>query len=137
MLAYVVPVALCGTIMSIAAASTNPTAGAIIGLIFVAMLVGLIAYVRAKWDRYTFQAADSAFVITKGIFWKRQLVIPYFRIQQIDINRDIFAQIIGVSSVLVSTASRQPDPVIYGVSPQVAADLRAFLLASAGTTNAV
>jgi len=44
--------------------------------------------------------------VEKGIIWKRNVSIPYERIQNVDILRGIFARMFGLSDLQIQTAGQ-------------------------------
>jgi len=53
---------------------------------------------------YKYELTETGFRKESGILYKRYVTIPYERIQNIDINRGVVAQILGLSSLNIQTA---------------------------------
>lgn len=71
--------------------------------IVIVFILGEI-YARMSYNRWFYEFTQTNLKIERGIIWKKYSNIPYERIQNIDIERDIIARIFGFSSVLIQTA---------------------------------
>jgi len=65
-----------------------------------------ICYIWAElsYRFYKYELTETGFRKESGILYKRYVTIPYERIQNIDINRGIIAQLLGLSSLNIQTA---------------------------------
>ncbi|MDO8515810.1 MAG: PH domain-containing protein [bacterium] len=70
----------------------------------VALLIGWLEYIT-----YHFELSDHALHIRKGIFYKTETAIPYRQIQNVNIVRDLFYQIVGLSQLVILTAGSEGD----------------------------
>jgi len=82
-------------------------------LIFFALYV-LFCYVWANltYKYWQYELAEDSFRKESGVIWKKYVSVPYERIQNIDINRGLFARILGLSDVQIQTAGSSA--VSYG-----------------------
>ncbi len=73
---------------------------------FIVFVYLAICYVWAEfyYKFYKYELTDKGFRKESGILYKRYVTIPYERIQNIDINRGIIAQILGLSDLNIQTA---------------------------------
>ncbi len=86
---------------------TAGTIDALPGLILVVIIIYLaFCYLWAKlsYHFYKYELTDNGFRKESGILYKKYVTIPYDRIQNIDINRGILAQLLGLSSLNIQTA---------------------------------
>ncbi|WP_026459925.1 PH domain-containing protein [Schaalia suimastitidis] len=77
---------------------------------------------------------DSEFMIRKGVLFKELTVIPYGRIQYVDINEGPVARHYGISTITLHTASPHTAGSLEGVPSAEAARLR-DLLAERGSAE--
>lgn len=89
--------------------------------------VGLLLVVfRYRVWRYEVRT-DSLF-LERGVVTRVRTVVPYVRIQHVDVSRSPVERALGLASVVVYTAgSRGADVTIPGVDPERADDLQARL----------
>ena len=103
---------------------------AVIGAAIVAWIVprqvGAIGY----------DVAADALTIRKGIMFRQLVVVPYARMQYVDVQAGPLLRRFGLANVQLHTASAATDANIPGLEAQVAADLRDEL-ARLGETKSV
>jgi membrane protein YdbS with pleckstrin-like domain len=104
------------------------------GLIFAA-IAALCA--RMSWSRWRWSAWPNALELRHGVVVARESLVPYHRIQQIDVERGPLERILGLSSLVLRTASASSDGKIPGIPAATADALRARLLTLAGADDAV
>lgn len=95
------------------------------------------AWARALWARFTWAAGDTALDLRHGLVVRRESLVPYHRIQQIDVVRDPLERLLGLSTLVLRTASASTDGKIPGLREAVADTLRDRLLTRAGVDDAV
>lgn len=83
----------------------------ILGYVIFVVIVNEI-YAEMLYNRWFYEFADSGLRLERGIIWKKYSVIPYERVQYIDIKRGILARIFGFSTVEIQTAG-QSVPIYY------------------------
>lgn len=71
--------------------------------------------------------AESDLLIRSGIMWKSLTVVPYGRLQYVDVSEGPIARAFGISTVQLHTASASTDATIPGLSAAEAARLRTSL----------
>lgn len=106
-------------------------------------LVFLIIWSKLSYRFYKYEVTDIGFRKERGIVYKKYVIIPYDRIQNIDIYRGILARILGLSDLKIQTAGMSGGAGIYslfggasegrlpGLSREVAEQLRDELIARA------
>ena len=72
---------------------------------------------------------DDDLVVGSGIWFRRLVVVPYGRLQLVDVKAGPIDRAFGLTSVQLHTAAATSDAAIPGLEPQVAADLRDRLAA--------
>ena len=58
----------------------------------------------AQWYFRTYELRSDDLVVREGIITRREQIIPYNRVQQVDIHRDLLAQVLGLSELRIETA---------------------------------
>ncbi|MEU8133176.1 PH domain-containing protein [Streptodolium elevatio] len=117
-----VPIAVAGAVL--AALFVAAWLGA---LIVAAVLVGLVWGVSAlrrnqrSW-RYAERADDL--LIAHGVQFRRLTVVPYGRMQFVDVTAGPVERRFGIATIKLHTASAGTDAVIRGLPPEEAARLR-------------
>ena len=109
--------ALCGAISALVLIVDIPA------LWWLMLVPAAIAQVRAL--RYAL--ADTDFVIRRGVFSRSLTLVPYGRIQYVDIYQGPVLRLLGISTIKLSTASAKTDATLSGVPVADAARLRDVL----------
>jgi uncharacterized protein len=107
--------------------------------VLVALAGGLLAwwYPRADYRYWRYQVAEDALELRHGILRRVHSAIPYFRVQHIDVTQGPVERLVGLSQLVIHTASAGTDATIPGIAAHEAEDLRRRILAKAGTGDAV
>lgn len=63
-------------------------------------------------------------LVTSGIMFRRLVIVPYGRMQLVDVKAGPIDRWLGVTTVQLHTAAATTDASIPGLEPDVAADLR-------------
>lgn len=114
-----------------------PAVGAIIGLIllpapwrFIPPAVVLIACLWAGWvlvrnaRSYSYAELEDELAIRRGIMFRRMVLVPYGRMQTIEITSGPVASRFGIATLSLNTASGGTDANIPGLLPADAERLR-------------
>ena len=78
---------------------------------------------------YGYAERDDDLLVRRGIMWRSIVVVPYGRLQYVDVHAGPVDRIFGIARVQLHTASAGTDAVIPGLPPQEAARLRDRLAA--------
>ena len=75
-------------------------------LVFALAMLSIILTVLAiiSFFRYKFYVKDNEFIVEKGVFSRKKIVIPFERIQSINFKQNIVHQIFGVVGLEIDTA---------------------------------
>ena len=92
---------------------------------------------RLAWTRWTWIAFDDALELRHGVVHVSSSLVPYHRIQQIDVHRGPLQRMLGVSRLVLRTAAATTDATIPGLGEVEADHLRYELLKRAGVDDAV
>ena len=111
-------------------------AGAIGAAAVVIAVVGA-SVVGWRFRSWSWSAWDDALELQHGVFDRQASVVPYHRIQQIDIHRDPFDRMLGLSKLILRTAAATSDATLPGIAAEHADELRHALLRRSGQDDAV
>jgi membrane protein YdbS with pleckstrin-like domain len=95
--------------------------GAAVVLVVVIWVWWLVGRRVRSWG-YAERADDL--LVTSGIMFRRLVVVPYGRMQLVDLSAGPIHRMLGLATVQLHTAAATTDASIPGLRPQVAADLR-------------
>lgn len=76
-------------------------AGVPVGVLFAALAV---AYEVVHYRHFEYELTEDTLDITSGVFFRRDREIPYGRVQNVDVVRDVFARVLGVAVLSLETA---------------------------------
>ncbi|PJE63898.1 hypothetical protein COU89_00815 [Candidatus Roizmanbacteria bacterium CG10_big_fil_rev_8_21_14_0_10_45_7] len=89
-------------------------------LLYVLLVIVIpLWYGPNAYKNYRYQLTNSGIEIEKGIVWKKQITIPYERVQNIDILRGPIARAFNVANVYIQTAGISGVALTEGVIPSV------------------
>jgi membrane protein YdbS with pleckstrin-like domain len=90
------------------------------------LLVTVLTWVMAELDRRSFGYVERAddLVVTHGVFVKRLIVVPYGRMQFVDVTAGLLERWMGIATVRMHTAAAATDAAIPGLPTMEAAHLR-------------
>jgi membrane protein YdbS with pleckstrin-like domain len=80
--------------------------------------------VARNWRSWRFAEREDDLLIAHGVLWRRQLVVPYGRMQAVDVSAGPLERAFGVASVRLHTASERTGARIPGLLPAEATRLR-------------
>ncbi|MEX1178425.1 MAG: PH domain-containing protein [Nitriliruptor sp.] len=108
------------------------------GLVPVAVLAGLtialtVWYPRARYERWRWRLTELAIELDHGVVVRRAEALPYFRIQQIDVNQGPLDRLLGLASLQVTSASASGSATLPGIAADHAPQVRRVLLARAAS----
>lgn len=92
--------------------------------------VGLATFVWAWWligrrvRSYAYSERSDDLLVSSGILFRRLVIVPYGRMQLVDVTAGPIDRALGVTTVQLHTAAATTDASIPGLEPDVAAALR-------------
>lgn len=108
-----------------------PTAGWVPLLVLLAVFTGWAWWIIGRAvARVGYAELDDELYVTKGAMFRRMVVVPYGRMQFVDVQAGPLDQMLGIARVHVHTASPVTAAVIPGLPAEEAARLRDRLTAS-------
>lgn len=78
-------------------------------LIFLAIVAIVIAFRALAWWRFTYNVLPDELTIQSGVFSRNKRSIPWDRVQDVDIERDMFARVFGWAKVKLETGGAGQD----------------------------
>lgn len=101
----------------------------------VVVLVGIVGVLWARWLIVRQVAAmgyalrQDDLIVVSGIMFRRLVVVPYGRMQLVDVTRGPIDRHFGLASVQLHTAAATTDASVSGLTPDDASELRDRLAA--------
>lgn len=95
--------------------------------IFALTVVGLVWawwFVRRRTASWGYTERDEDLLVVRGVLFRRLVVVPYGRMQLVDLNAGPIDRLYGIVSLQLHTAAATSDAKIPGLPPEVAGQLR-------------
>jgi len=86
--------------------------------IVVLLILPYLVWTELNYHNYTYQFRKKRIVIRKGVLNKERTVIPYIKIQNVNINRNLLQRSLGIATIKIETAGTNPwesEGVIDGI----------------------
>ncbi|MCL2339346.1 MAG: PH domain-containing protein [Actinomycetia bacterium] len=90
----------------------NLPASVMLGLVIMALIIWLVLFVvlvvivpQIRWLQWSFEIYDEEIDIHRGIFWRRRIIIPLIRVQNVDTRQGPLMRMVGLASFTVATAA--------------------------------
>ena len=121
-----------GTLASISSAVSS----VILGLFLVSIMVILVSIIIAllEYRNYAFTFEEFDLKMRRGIFDRREVSLPYRQIQDVDIERDVSHQLLGLSKLVLMTAGHEEagehemaEVLLEPLDKEAAEEIRAML----------
>lgn len=77
----------------------------------VVVVAGSIGYALAYYNRFDYELTEDTFDVHSGVFSRRDREIPYYRIQNVSISKNIIHRLVGIAEVRIETAGGQSSEV--------------------------
>ncbi len=129
---FVLPVTVLGGLL----ARLLPVPGWILALplaILLGLAIGPLQTLR--WRRWSWRMTDSSVELRFGVLTRRHVILPHFRVQQIDVFEGPLERLLGLATLTVTTASAAGSASLPGLTAASAPVIRAELLALAARAN--
>ena len=96
---------------------------AVIGAVLVLALLGEI-FVSRRYSSWGYLERDDDLLVRRGVLVKRLSVVPYGRMQFVDVTAGLVERLFGIATVRLHTAAAATDARLPGLSVSEAARLR-------------
>jgi membrane protein YdbS with pleckstrin-like domain len=99
----------------------------------IAIVVAALAAVFFLWAwwligrrvrSYAYCERNDDLLVSSGILFRRLVIVPYGRMQLVDVTAGPIDRALGVTTVQLHTAAATTDASIPGLQPEIAAELR-------------
>jgi len=111
------------------AAAGGPVAVGITAVVVVALVALVCAFVRNRYRAWGYVERDEDLLVRRGVMVQRLSVVPYGRMQFVEVTAGVVERLFGLSTVKLHTAAAHSDARIPGLGPDEAARLRDRLAA--------
>lgn len=103
----------------------GPEPGLLTVLVSLLALGAILVAPRRVWNRLGYRLDPALFQVVRGWMFHTDTVVPFVRVQHIDVTRGPFDKLFGTASLIVHTAGTHNSVVtLPGLSPDDAADIR-------------
>lgn len=104
-----------------------------------AVMGGLVVrwWTSLVWRSWQFRVGGGALHLRHGVLTRRESTIPYHRVQHIDLEAGPLERRMGLTSLILRTASASSDSTVPGIDAGDAEALRSRILGLVGTGDAV
>lgn len=92
-----------------------------VGLLIIVWRVFRQGAIARAWG---YAERETDLYIKRGIWWRNLTVVPYGRMQAVEVTAGPIQRAFGLASVQLVTASARSDAIIPGLAPEAAAQLR-------------
>ena len=108
------------------------------GVVAVAVLVTVLVaqLIERQWKAIGYAEREDDLLVKRGLMFRQLVVVPYGRMQFVDVNAGPLDRRFGIATVQLHTASAATDASIPGLPPEEAARLRDRLAALGLTRTA-
>lgn len=106
------------------------------------LVISFVGFVWAWWligrrvRSYAYSERSDDLLVSSGILFRRLVIVPYGRMQLVDVKAGPIDRALGVTTVQLHTAAATTDATIPGLEPEVAAALRDRLARRGETRSA-
>jgi membrane protein YdbS with pleckstrin-like domain len=123
-----------GVVVAVVAAVGLAMAGAVLAAVVTAVVVLAICaaafvVVGRNYDSWGYAERGADLLVTHGVMWRRLVVVPYGRMQLVDVTAGPIERKFGISTLRLHTASAGTDARIHGLTAAEATRLRDRLAA--------
>ena len=129
---FVLPLTVLGGVL----ARLLPVPGWTVALPFAVLLGLAIGPMQTlRWRRWSWRMTDSSVELRFGVITRRHVIVPHFRVQQIDVFEGPLERLLGLATLTVTTASAAGSASLPGLTTESAPVVRAELLNLAARAN--
>ena len=97
---------------------------ALLALVVLVVVVWVWWLVGRRTRSWGYAERSDDLLVTSGILFRRLVIVPYGRMQLVDLKAGPVHRALGITTVQLHTAAATTDASIPGLTPAVAADLR-------------
>jgi len=94
------------------------------GMVWLVVVIWVWWLVGRRTRSWGYAEREDDLLVTSGIMFRRLVIVPYGRMQLVDLKAGPVHRWLGITTVQLHTAAATTDASIPGLTPQIAADLR-------------
>ncbi|MFD1418593.1 PH domain-containing protein [Companilactobacillus keshanensis] len=98
----------------------------VVGVIAIAILAGKLILIPYRWNFWTYYIDERQVELHKGFFFRKQIIIPIARIQNVTLKQGPILRIKSLQKVIVVTAAGKSE--IEGIKSDQAEALKELLM---------
>jgi hypothetical protein len=121
--------ALLAIVAAAVVAVSSRTAAILVGAVALAAVASSVYFVRRRVRAWGYLERDEDLLVRRGVLVRRLSVVPYGRMQLVEVTAGLMERAFGLSTVKLHTAAAHSDARIPGLEPDEAARLRDQLAA--------
>jgi uncharacterized protein len=122
-----------GSVVTVLALAVAAGGGALAlgatAVVAVALVALAATFVRNRYRAWGYLERDEDLLVRRGVMFQRLSVVPYGRMQFVEVTAGVMERLFGLSTVKLHTAAARSDARIPGLGPHEAARLRDRLAA--------
>ncbi len=119
-----ISVALAASFGLVFVAAVNPLAGVVSAVVVVALGAAVAWFVRRRFRAWRYQERNEDLIVARGVMVQRLSVVPYGRMQFVEVTAGPIERLFQLSTVKLHTAAAASDARIPGLERSEAARLR-------------
>jgi len=125
---------VAGVVVAVLAAVALTIAGSVLVavvavVVVLAICAALFVVIGRNYDSWGYAERGADLLVTHGVMWRRLVVVPYGRMQLVDVTAGPIERKFGISTLRLHTASAGTDARIHGLTAAEATRLRDRLAA--------
>jgi membrane protein YdbS with pleckstrin-like domain len=121
--------ALLAILAALVVASSERTAAIVLGVVTLVVLASSVYFARRRFMAWGYLEREEDLLVRRGVLVRRLSVVPYGRMQLVEVTAGLMERAFGLSTVKLHTAAAHSDARIPGLEPDEAARLRDRLAA--------
>jgi uncharacterized protein len=122
--------AVAAVVAAVAVAAAGTSWGLVVAIACLAALVALsVAFTRRRYRAWGYLEREEDLLVRRGVLIQRLSIVPYGRMQLVEVTAGLMERCFGLSTVKLHTAAARSDARIPGLEPDEAARLRDRLAA--------
>ncbi len=97
---------------------------AAVGIVAVLVYAWGLWFIARRTKSWAYSEREDDLIVTRGFMFKRLVIVPYGRMQLVDVGAGPIDRYFGIAQLQLHTAAATSDAVIPGLTPEVASALR-------------
>lgn len=131
-----------GLVLVTVTVATTAAGGPVLAVAVAVAVGGVTAalawwWTAVLWRSWRFQVGEGALELRHGVLTRRESTIPFHRVQHIDLEAGPLERRLGLTTLVLRTASSSSDSTVPGIDATRAEALRRRILALVGTGDAI